>query len=225
MYDEVHIVSGGKTGNQTLTMSFRRLFPRAFVGYCHSCVYLKKSLLKEGRRRLVVNSYREPVSRMISSLFHNVKKIHIPTFQFRMFHGYNYPIVKQRLNRYMDAEDYFEWYHPLDEVVDLSQLPPFDKERKWSLYRLPEFDLLLLRFDQIHHWETQIQEIFPSFTIVPCNVSSQKKYGGLYDYFRQKYHLHPNFKTLFERDREKYDFYFTPTEMEEMEKKLFSIRQ
>lgn len=224
MYDEVHIVSGGKTGNQTLTMSFRKLFPTAIVGYCHSAVYMNKSLLLD-KKRLVINSYREPVSRMISSLFHNIKRIHIPDFQYGMSYSYNYQIIAERLNDYMDMQDYFEWYHPLDETIDLSQLPSFDKERKWSFYRLPKFDLLLLRFDQIHHWETQIRELFPSFELVSCNVSSQKRYGGLYNYFKQNYDLHPNFRDLFERDRHKYAFYFTPVEIEEMEKKLFSIRQ
>lgn len=221
LYDEVHIVSGGKTGNQTLTMSFRRLFPNAYVNFSHDSQRVKRAM-QYHKKILVINSYREPVSRMISSLFHNLQKIHIPDFHFHRFNRDNYPIVKERLDRYMDNREYFEWYHPLEDLIALQDLPPFDKDAKWCMHHLPQFDLLLLRFDQIANWGQQLRQVFPTFELVPCNVSSQKKYGGLYNYFKLHYHLHPNFQELFDKDQEWYDHYFTPSETNILKKKLFS---
>jgi hypothetical protein len=73
----------------------------------------------------------------------------------------------------------------------------------------------MLRYDVLHEWESQIQTIFPSFVLVPHNLSSLKPYRSVYQYFLQNY-VFPETaqKQLWELEKPRIEFYYTEEEIQ-----------
>jgi len=208
-YDEIHIVSGGKTGSSTLFQSFRRLHRNVF--HAHNCTHLRRSVQCH-QKILVVNSYRLPFSRHISSLFQNIKT-HVPGL---VLHGQpvlSYSTVANRLDNYLNNHQFFESYHPMLEMVNMSSLS-FSPRQGYSFLPnlLPNMDVILLRFDKIQEWESQIQSLIPNFRLVPDNLSSRKTYAALYHYFRKHYRFPPSAKYLWEVEQPMISVYYSEEE-------------
>ena len=245
-YEEIYILSGGKTGSKTLEESFKKLFapirsatsliptiPVIPVIHIHQMEHNPRLLqsISEGKRILIVNSYRLPFSRHLSSFFQNLKH-HMN--QSRMdirelikkdssqdYYSYN-PVkdVKNKMdkmNKYMNKGDFFASNHSFLEDLPFP-LPEFDKHAKFTfekrIHGLP-IDVLMLRYDVLHEWESQIQTIFPSFVLVPHNLSSLKPYRSVYQYFLQNY-VFPETaqKQLWELEKPRIEFYYTEEEIQ-----------
>jgi hypothetical protein len=221
-YNIIFVMSGGKTGSKTLVHSFAKMHDT--VRHSHSAEPVIIAV-KRGWRILIVNSFRETISRHISSLFHNLRRDHVPDIDLNLPHETNYPRVEARMNRYAVESDFFESYHPLTDFFEYFKLEyKFDKSNKWVFHPriLPNVDLLMLRFDQLTNWEQQIRKVFPYFKMVPSNLSAQKRYYSLFTYFKQLYPVNTtDFKRLFENERPLLEQYFTPDEVMILYNKYF----
>jgi hypothetical protein len=241
-YEEIFILSGGKTGSKTLEESFKKLFapvpgnipyyPR--ITHMHRVKHNPRLLrsISEGKRRLIVNSYRLPFSRHVSPFFQNLK--HHMNQSRRMdirelikkdssqdYYSYN-PVkdVKNKMdkmNKYMNQGYFFASNHSFLEDLPFP-LPEFDKHAKFTFEKRIHglsIDVLMLRYDALHEWESQIQTIFPSFVLVSHNVSSLKPYAGLYQYFLQNYTFPETArKQLWELEKARIEFYYTKEEIQ-----------
>jgi len=212
-YSTVIVCSGGKTGSSTLYKSIQHFFENepdvkilgsAINEERHTSNIVEK-LIREAtpeNRLLVLTSFREPCSRMISSLFQNIEK-HLPkiekdTFDTQVSRCTNF------LNHYLDNKIYFEAYHPMGCP------PEFVKD--FVLAKAPHIDVLWLRFDQIDKWEEQISTIIPGFKIVPDNISEYKPYAKLYSHIKKNYR-NPNFDYLMESEKYMWKYYYTDNQM------------
>lgn len=243
VFDAIIVLSGGKTGSSTLYDSFARSFRGTPVFHLHSLPsreertkqqeqHFNEIFTRKDQRFLVVNSYRLPFSRHLSSFFQNIH-VHIP--DGLMNHNDtddNVRRVTSTLDAYMNRYNFFEHYHPLvfltrkeSQTVCLYEnlvrpLPRFDKVQKFGFHsfrdpvRGHEVYTILLRFDQLHRWEEQIRTVIPSFHLVSTNLSSQKTYNRLYKKVKRVYRF-PRFAAmrLWELERPLINFYYDDDEI------------
>ena len=198
-YDKVYIRSGGKTGSSTLVQSFRvtKLCEVNGSSKRHSTfTHIRDD---ETKRVLVVTSFRDPITRMMSSFFENLTK-HVPYFKKldKFFHPskfeYYYSLCKKKFDSYLASCQYIEAYHPVgcpSQFVDTF----FHEKKKDSNH-----DILWLRFDNINKWHTQIASIVPQFKLISSNVSTRKPYADFYKYFQQHYR-NQNFQQLVQHEK------------------------
>lgn len=228
-YKNILIITGGKTGSSTLLKSFKHHFSNEIVFKSFNCIYDDDTksisipnIVSNASKLLIVNSYREPVSRMISSIFQHLH-LHIPDPQFNQYTLLEqYRIVSSFLDNLLNQNKYIDDYHPNylignDQPFDLPFISSF-------LFKgTPKMDYLFLRHDQIQLWESQIGTLFPSFRIIKDNVSSNKYYHRLYQYTMQHYR-HPNFEQLIDTQYFMLKHYYTENEIMTLKKKWCSVQ-
>jgi hypothetical protein len=220
-YENVIILSGGKTGTSTLVKSFEELLAPAtskVILFFSSMGWeeiqrLSLVLVKENKRVLVVNSFREPISRMISSLFQHLL-LHVPELKdINIYDEDNivetFTYIKEKMDFYLETGNYFENYHSVRftdmKKMDIKQ----DLEQKGFCFiqdKLYPLDYLFLKFDNIHEWETQISSIIPGFILLNRNISEDKDYHSLYKYFKKNY-SNPKFQGLIDSQEDLLHYY------------------
>ena len=212
-YDIIYVLSGGKTGSKTLYASFKRLYPITIHTHDASDVIHSTNL---GKKILIVNSYREPISRHLSSFFFRFNKTSQRGLLLDMN---NFNILRDILERKLASGDFFEDYHPLVRFLAHYQKPlVFDTTKKWDFQEsvLPNVDCLMLRFDQIRKWQSQIRNVFPRFRLVALNLSEQKEYYPFYKHFKSHYHPSPVLLSTLNRDRDLLLTYYREEEVLEV---------
>jgi hypothetical protein len=233
IYDEIYILSGGKTGSKTLLTSFMRLVERLSLSteviHMHQMRHnprLFRTIRERQKRILIVNSYRLPFSRHVSSLFQNIR-LHVPQLGGDHHDSplentpENVEILRNYMDQCMNEGNFFASNHSFLEDLPFP-LPPFDKTAKFTFCpraarAFPAVDLLMLRFDQIDHWEEQIRTVFPSFVLIPHNVTSTKHFAELYHAFKSTYSF-PSFAAsmLWTIERPRLQYYFEEEEIEKI---------
>jgi len=216
-YDVVKVISGGKTGSSTLALSvFETLrqighstnpFPTS-LSDCHSHLYqdfiriTTEATVK--KRALIITSFREPISRMISSFFQNIFTRHLSHIHLEYPYQQAIQEIRQWLNKALEDKTYIEAWHPVDR-------PPCFVSN-FYFHTTPTYDILYLRFDQVKEWKSQIQHLFPDFMFSSTNEASQKLYYPLYKEISKTY-KHPKFQDLVSHERSHWSLYYTEDEM------------
>ena len=214
-YDTVIILSGGKTGSSTLQKSFKTYSPTSKVCHMHSAIpkYELKGL-QLGKRTLIVNSYREPISRMVSSLFQNLH-VHVPGLKKEenvIVNKETFIKVKEKMDEWLRNENYIEDYHsvPFSDIVNMEISQDMEQ---YGFSFVPDndndyfpTDYLFMKFEHIKEWEEQISSIFPGFIIVPENITEKKTEYELYVYFKQHYRT-DKFQGLLDREENMLIYY------------------
>lgn len=207
-YQKIYIRSGGKTGSSTLLRSFQnfQLCPVDGTSRRHHTFHHH-----DGKERvLVITSFRDPITRMISSFFENLSK-HIPYFQnVHTFHPskfeYYYSLCQKKFDSYLASSEYIEAYHPVG--CPSRHVDTFFYETKKDA----NYDILWLRFDNIDKWQTQIASIFPKFKLVSSNQTKKKPYSEFYRYFKERYR-NKNFQKLVQHEKNIWKWYMTEHDM------------
>lgn len=197
------VYCGGKCGSVTLTNTLvKNDFGPALHVHCDSTlnvVYghiVKKTGCKTveqlaksqiNRPIYVIDSFRNPLERLISSFFQNIER----------FLGSNYLNIDNKLINYFLFQSYkFEDYHPLDTEYPILRDIPFTS--KYIRYEEDGIIYIKLRFKDINSWSEYLSEIFDKEIILyPDNLSENKKYSDKYKKFKE------NFKI----SQEMYDFF------------------
>ena len=198
------VYCGRKCGSSTLSNTFQTLQYNTLHVHSDQCyldVYpeivkstdtktVKDLILKQEDEIIyIVDSYRDPIERMISSLFQNL----------RWNLGDNYSQVDINFLIYHLYLDYkFEDYHPLDLEYPILKDIPF--VNKYIHLINGKFNYIKLRFKDIDRWSEYLSEIIgKEITIQNSNISDEKEY----------YELYKEFKKQFVISREMFDFFIT----------------
>jgi len=184
------VISGGKTGSTTLHRSIKHSFhSHGDHSIWHRYPQLKQHGIKMidfvlhtknrlKKKPLVVSSFREPISRTISSYFNN----HVSPNDKNV----NALIQRFITNEFISLENYY----PMLDTDIFGKLPDtFPADKGYLYYETEHTRVLLLRFDFINQWPNIIPQFLdhPSeFTFTPDNVSSKKWYSNLYTQFKLK---------------------------------------
>lgn len=216
LYRTILVISGGKTGSSTLEEScleLKRRYndPSLVVARTHNESEVRHHIFAASStsRVLILTSFRDPLTRMVSSLFQNLA-LHVPELETTVGVFDQLIVLKNFMDRCFDPNDsnFFEAYHPMGA-------PP-EPVRTAVLTTTDNVDTLWLRFDRIHEWSEMIGIVLPGFRLVPQNLSSQKHYSRLYTIFRHLYkYPYPQVRRLVEQERAIWQQYMTDEEMED----------
>lgn len=193
----VFVSCGGKCGSQTLYQTFRQ---NGFsVLHTHGNVQFQSVVLKSKDFTLydliqyasdhhpevyVLDVYRTPIERAISSFFHNIKQ-HLPKVEAKY-------TVTELINYFNTNKKYtLENYHPMNQILEhfnISYPPKFDFEKEYIVFKHKNITFIKLRFQSIDRWQSILTEIFNRpITIVADNLSSKLWYYSFYKNFLASY--------------------------------------
>lgn len=183
---------GGKCGSTTLFSSFQN------AGYRCLKVHSEKDYVKQFnsnslyhtinisslfKKIIIIDSYRLPIERKISSFFENIH-IHVPNFKSlsidRLITIFN--------NRYLKN---IEEYHSINTVLNHYDAPlfkKFDFKNKYNKYEKNNKIFIKLLYKDINDWENILSKILKKkIKIVTTNLSMNKNYIDIYKKFKDNY--------------------------------------
>jgi len=131
----------------------------------------------------IIDSYRTPIERKISSFFQNLNKHCLD------YTKYN---VNQLITIFNEKCIYeLEEYHSIDEVLEHFGLPKFttfDFDKKYNVFKTNKITFIKIRFNEIGEWGSILSEIFNKpITIHNANLTENKDIYQLYLDFKKKY--------------------------------------
>ena len=199
----VIIYCGGKCGSMTL---LRTLSINYKVIHTHG-INTTLSFLKDNKLNInkynypnqlfdkfgknpiyIIDSYRNPIERTISSFFHNINK-HVPNYKSRT--------IKQLIDIFNTSFLHIEEYHPINQVLthfNLELFKSFDFEKRYNLIKHNNLNIIKIRFKDINCWDSILTNIFgKNIKITPYNLTKNKNIYGLYKLFLNKYKLPDNY--------------------------------
>ncbi len=217
MFD-TYIFCGGKSGSTTLTKTFINHGYKAIQ--IHSEDYYNKfikkkyklplytliDLSKKNKRIAVIDVYRLPIERKISSFFQNIHTI--PNYKTKS--------IQQLIDIFNSDHLYrIENYHSINEIMDHYHVPHFDSfdfKNRFVMKYSNNILFIKLHFNDIHQWNYILSKITNKpIVISPENISNQKEYNTIYKQFKEQYTLPTNYLSIIENDKE-FKIYNTPQE-------------
>ena len=190
----VYIYCNGKSGSSTLTSTFLKngyntLHLHGINTYKSFCPQSKlnsnifdviENSLKNNENVYIIDSYRNPIERKLSSFFQNYddnKSIDYITEQ-----------IDKQIN-------FLETYEAINEVLQYFNLEPFtsfDFEKKYNLIKYKNLTIIKLRFNDINEWGSILSSIFKKdIVIYDDNLSKNKSYYNEYNTIKKTYKI-PN---------------------------------
>jgi len=198
----VFVFCGGKCGGSTITLTLltngynvTHLHSFTIKGLIHSEINTNavpktiENSCKKYEEVFIIDSYRTPIERKISSFFQNIE-LDIP--------NYNYLTVEELIiifnNKYFFL---LENYHPINEVLEYYNIPLFDKfdfKKGYNIFKNDNKIFIKLLFKNINKWEEQLSEIFQKKIIIQNeNLTINKNINNLYEEFKKKYKVPKNY--------------------------------
>ena len=196
----VFIHCGGKCGSTTLKKTFINNNFSAI--HAHSNLEYKKTfntksnifeLMTISSRNynniFIIDVYRNPIERKISSFFENIQS-HLPNY------------ANMTMNELIDffnnnLLNHIEGYHPINEVLTHFNMPlftTFDFKKKFIISRKKKFVFIKLLFSDIKDWKYILSFIFKrKFIIHDANLSKNKANYKLYELFKKSYKVPKSF--------------------------------
>lgn len=175
----VYINCGGKSGSKTLEKTLQSHFNCL---HTHGNFYFKKFVAKNDNSDLyktisasmkiyenvyVIDSYRTPIERAVSSSFQNNKNTSTANFNYNLLIGENYSCLDEIL---------FEYNLPLPEK--------FDFEKKYLHITHNNLHIIKLRLQDADSWGQILSNIFNKEIIIKKdNLSVNKLYYDKYKLF------------------------------------------
>lgn len=194
MDTSVFIYCGGKCGSSTLETTCKVLRYKTlhlhsnfqYNSYYHNIVNktgisdISELILKStAPRKYVIDSYRNPFERLVSSIFQNLNS-HLMRDNLECnIKSINICIV----NNYK-----IETSHPLDDELPILRDVIF--KEKYITKTVDNITYIKLRFSDIENWSDYLSEIFGfSVKIFSSNLSSRKQYYELYKEFNKNFYI------------------------------------
>ena len=189
---DVFVIAGGKCGSSTLKQTFLNLDLNTIKSHNPTCFKnqfgftgffetIKKSSKKTPL--IIVDAYRTPIERKISSFFHNGEK-KIDNFltmstkdQIDLFNkDYLYRIEEQ---------------HIINEIyrrIPIPRTKSYEFKKKYLHQHYKNLIIIKLHYDDIKNWGERLSTIFKRpIEIIKDNVSNNKPYYDKYQLFLKEY--------------------------------------
>ena len=131
----------------------------------------------------IIDSYRTPIERKISSFFENIK-IHLP--------NYKNLTINEIIDFFnLNLIDIIEEYHSIDAVFEYYNIPlfiEFNFEKRYNIIKKDNKIFIKILFKDIQNWNTILSEIFQKDIIMHNgNLTKNKPINNLYEEFKQNY--------------------------------------
>lgn len=137
----------------------------------------------ENKKLYIIDSYRTPIKRKISSFFENINK-HVPSYENKSCKE----LIDIFNTKYLDK---LEEYHSINEIMEEYDVEPFntfDFKKKYVIKKKGNLIFIKLLFSNISNWGDNLSEILnKKITIYKKNLSKNKKYYSIYNKFMLMY--------------------------------------
>jgi hypothetical protein len=221
---DVIVYCGGKCGSSTL---FHTFLNNGFKSYStHSSKYfehvcnktnedINKTFfdvidfnLQQNKKIYIIDSYRNPIERKISSFFQNIS-LFLP--------NYNEKTMDEIISIFNTNFLYeIENYHSIDEVMlhyGLDIFTDFNFEKKYNIKEKDNLIFIKIRFNDINEWSEILSNIFnKKIEIYNHNLTTTKKINDLYIEFKKKYIIPENYLNYFTLNDITFNIYNTEDE-------------
>jgi len=195
---DIIVYCGGKCGSSTLTNTFLNnnfkcysTHDKKYFEYVCKCTNqdIGKTIydvidfnLTKNKKLYIIDSYRTPIERKISSFFQNIE-LYIPDYKTKSI---NDIITIFNTNCLFNTEN----YHSIDEVMlhyGLDIFTDFNFEKKYNIKEKDNLVFIQIRFNDINEWSEILSNIFnKKIEIYNDNLSENKDYINLYKEFKEK---------------------------------------
>lgn len=193
------IFCGGKCGGVTLFNTFKKRhipclhahsdaeFSKNYAN-CGSIYDLMKRNSEAHETIYIIDSYRLPIERKISSFFQNIT-LDVPDYATKSIHDlilrFNYQYI-YNVNPLQNNED----YHPMDEMLARLGVGPIEFKKTHGLLKHKNLVFIKLRFRDIDKWSDILSDITgKKLVLTGDNMSKHKSYSGLYEQFKKEYRV------------------------------------
>jgi len=221
---DVIVYCGGKCGSSTL---FHTFLKNGFKSYSthnnkyfeHVCNKTNKDInktffdvidfnLQQNKKIYIIDSYRNPIERKISSFFQNIS-LFLP--------NYNEKTMDEIISIFNTNFLYeIENYHSIDEVMlhyEIELFNDFDFENKYTIKEKNNLIFIKLRFNDINEWSDILTKIFnKKIQLHNHNLTTTKKINDLYIEFKKKYIIPENYLNNHIINDSKFNIYNTEDE-------------
>ena len=163
-------------------------------GQCkfNSVFELVENNMKKHETIYIIDSYRTPIEKKISSFFEDIDK-YIPNYKNCDISFLISYFNKKYIYGNKCTHIYTEDYEPLDEMLEyfsISPLKKFNFEQKFELITYKNIVFIKLRFHEINEWDKLLSKIFKkNVTIIDKNKSENKNYYEIYEKFKKIYRI------------------------------------
>lgn len=192
---ETFVYCGGKCGSKTLYHTLKKSL------HVHSNINFQKISLngekevtifdiinynRSNKKRVyIIDSYRTPIERKISSFFENIQN-HLPNYKELSIESIIDFFNTNLLSR-------LEEYHSLDEAFRYFRVDPFTKfnfEKKFIAKTYENITFVKIRFQEINEWSDILSKIFnKQINMVNRNLTETKEIFNLYNEFKKVYKI------------------------------------
>ena len=220
---QVFVYCGGKCGGTTLCETFIKNHYKTIHLHSANCwvnvsrsdtsinEIINKSCQEYGQI-FIIDSYRNPIERKISSFFQNIT-IHLPNYTKMNV----YELIRWFNNKFINGN---EDYHPINEVMahyDIPLFTTYDFDNKHNIVTTPDNKTFIkLRFKDIKSWDTILSGIFgKNITMYPDNLTENKDIYQLYKQFKFLYKVPKKYIQTIINNNTEFKIYNTPEEQEE----------
>ena len=158
----------------------------------------------------IIDSYRNPIERKISSFFQHLSKFMV---------NYENINICELINKFNNSylED-LENYHSIDEIMNyfnINIFDSFDFEKKYNLLEYKNIKFIKLRFNDISIWNEILSNIFNTNIIMYNeNLSENKNYINIYKNFKNNYKIPKEYLEKIKNDTH-FKIYNTQIEQDE----------
>ena len=161
-------------------------------GQCkfNSIFELVENNMKKHETIYIIDSYRTPIEKKISSFFEDIDK-YIPNYKNCDLSFLISYFNKKYIYGNKCTHIYTEDYEPLDEMLEhfnLSPIKKFNFDQKFELIKYKNIVFIKLRFHEIEYWDVLLSKILgKDVTII--NKSENKHYYEVYEKFKKNYRI------------------------------------
>jgi hypothetical protein len=206
IYD-VFILCGGKCGSTSLSSSFNKFGYKTlkvhgkldYINQFHEDkLYETIDLSCSKKPVIIIDVYRTPIERKISSFFQNINS-YVPDWKSKSTEQ----LVTEFNNNYLYK---LEEYHSINEAFENYNIPNFTEFNFQKCFNLLKKDnkfFIKLLYKDISKWQHILRLIFnKNFTITKNNLSNKKDYYTSYQHFLLKYKVPKKYLELLTKDKE-----------------------
>ena len=198
---DVLVYCGGKCGSSTLHTTFKNNGYKSYKIHDNSyfkylCDRFKKDTdktifdvidfsIQQGKPIYIIDSYRTPIERKISSFFQNIGKY---------ISNYSEKPVEEIINIFNKKFLYkLEDYESIDEVIKhygLDTFTDFDFKNKYNIVKKDNIIFIKIRLNDINEWSDILSTIFEKKIVMSNeNLTSNKQTNKLYNEFKENYRV------------------------------------
>jgi hypothetical protein len=163
-------------------------------GQCsfNSIFDLLENNMKKHETVYIIDSYRTPIEKKISSFFEDIEK-YIPNYKDCDISFLISYFNKKYIYGNKCTHIYTEDYEPLDEMLEhfnLSPIKKFNFDQQFEIIKHKNLVFIKLRFHEIEKWDVLLSKILgKDVTIIDKNKSENKDYYDVYENFKKNYRI------------------------------------